>query len=195
MHHEVWLQWWKQLCCFIVCIHKIIKMKSVKYRDQNVGASFSDENVLSLLILCTRTVCHLLSYKCVCVCMYPAWHFFSLLLPNNRWCLRVLPVLSSSISSQHVMQHATVPLKRYFTTFSSLILDGGSWESRPWLETGNHQRSLIVTTVCLKAVSATQQSYTVVSDWSFLSAFLTAEAWKLLVMTDWTQHLDKEIES
>lgn len=56
---------------------------------------------------------------------------FSALLPNSRWHLHVLPVLSSSISPQHVLQHAAVHLKKYFTIFSStLFLVGRSSEFR-----------------------------------------------------------------
>lgn len=71
------------------------------------------------------TICFV-SNVCVCVCSLA--FFLSALLPNNRWCLHVLPVLSSSISSQHVVQHAAGPLKIYFTIFSSLILEGRLWK-------------------------------------------------------------------
>lgn len=111
-----------------------------------------------LILAVFLSVCPFLYIVCVCVGgVWGGWHFFSALLPNSRWCLHVLPLLSSSISSQHVLQHTAASLKRYFTMFSTLIIKGWLQVQTP-LETDNHQNSLIFTTVSLKGqICNTQQ--------------------------------------
>lgn len=121
---------------------------------------------------------------CVCVggVWRGGWHFFSALLPNSRWCLHVLPLLSSSISSQHVLQHTAASLKRYFTMFSTLIIKGWLQVQTP-LETDNHRNSLIFTTVSLKGlICNTQQQPLFSSFWQELGVFFALAHMQISVL-------------
>ena len=148
------------------------------------------------------SVCHLLSYVCVCVCvcLSPAWHFFLLLLPNNRWCLHVLPVLSSPISSQRAVQHAAVPFKEIVQNILLSHPRGETVRVQAPLETGNHQHSLIFLNSMSKGcICDTAEGTTVVliifKNWCFSFALLLiptaeAECWVLPGMSDRTEQLD-----
>lgn len=182
--------------CFIFC-----------YRDfvHQIFSSFVDLKCWHITFSLTCPQCWfwlffslsaLFFILCVCVGgVWGGWHFFSALLPNSRWCLHVLPLLSSSISSQHVLQHTAASLKRYFTMFSTLIIKGWLQVQTP-LETDNHQNSLIFTTVSLKGqICNTQQQicFQVFDKNCFFcsrpSADISTEAerWMLLVLAAFTK--------
>lgn len=138
-----------------------------------------------LILAVFLSVCPFLYIVCVCGWSMGAWHFFSALLPNSRWCLHVLPLLSSSISSQHVLQHTAASLKRYFTMFSTLIIKGWLQVQTP-LETDNHQNSLIFTTVSLKGQICNTAADLFCSR-SSADISTEAERWMLLVLAAFTK--------
>lgn len=101
-------------------------------------------------------LCHMRVCVYVCVCLQFGT-FFQHCCPTTDGVSMCFLSLSSSISSQRGSAARCCAFKEIFHNILLSHPWGGTVRVQTWLETGDHQHSLIFTTVCLKAISVTQQ--------------------------------------